>query len=108
MLTKKGIRFSYSIGSVAMLTGVWLRTTLSNNNPYLCLLGSFLSGGSGLVVMNSASKITMYWFRDQIFPLATFATVLSTFISIGAGLFLPSLLVNSSSTADDMIHFLRF
>ena len=30
MLTKKGIRFSYYVGSAIMIAGVWLRTTLSD------------------------------------------------------------------------------
>ena len=64
MLTKKGIRMSYYLGAVLMIAGVWLRTTLSTGNPYLCLLGSFLAGASGLFVMNSASKITLNWFRS--------------------------------------------
>jgi fucose permease len=64
MLTKKGIKVSYCIAAVLMIVGIWLRTTLSADGAYLCLLGSFLCGGSGLFIMNSASKITMNWFRS--------------------------------------------
>lgn len=63
MLTKKGIKLSYYIATVMMIAGLWFRTTLTSSNPYLCLLGSFLCGSSGLFIMNSASKITQNWFR---------------------------------------------
>ena len=108
MLTKKGIRFSYYVGSATMILGVWLRTTLSDSNPYLCLFGSFLSGGSGLFIMNSASKITLNWFRQEVFTLVTFATVMTTFVSIAGGLFVPALLLNAERKADDVVYFLRF
>lgn len=62
-LTKKGIKVSYYVAAAIMITGVWLRTTLSENNPYVCLLGSLLCGFSYLFVLNSASKITLNWFR---------------------------------------------
>lgn len=63
-LTKNGIRLSYYFASIFMITGVWLRVTLSRNNPYLCLLGSILGGTAHLFIVNSASKITMNWFRS--------------------------------------------
>ena len=107
MLTKKGIRFSYYVAAAAMITGVWLRTTLSNSDPYLCLLGSFLAGGSGLVIMNSASKITINWFRVDMLTFVTFVTVLTTLISIAGGLFVPAFLLNAKSTAEEVITFLR-
>ena len=108
MLTKKGIRVTYYIGTVVMIMGVWLRTTLTDGNPYLCLLGSFLSGSSGLVIMNSASKITLNWFRKDVLTFVTFFSVLASYISIAGGLFVPAFLVNSNSSRDDFEYFLRF
>ena len=108
MLTKKGIRFSYYLGAAVMVAGVWLRTTLTEGNPYLCLLGSFMSGGSGLVIMNSASKITLNWFRADMLTVVTFITVLTSLVSIAAGLFVPAFLVNAASNRDDFMAFLRF
>ena len=108
MLTKKGIRLSYYVGAGVMVAGVWLRTTLSSSDPYLCLLGSFMSGGSGLVIMNSASKIALNWFRAEMLTVVIFATVLSTLVSIAAGLFVPSFLLDEASTQEDVIDFLRF
>jgi hypothetical protein len=64
MLTKKGIRLSYYVATGMMLVGVWLRCTLTPDDPYLCLFGSFLCGTGGLFIMNSASKITLNWFRS--------------------------------------------
>jgi len=98
MLTKKGIRVSYYIAAALMIVGIWLRTTLSADGAYLCLLGSFLCGGSGLFVMNSASKITMNWFRSEVMTIVTFGSVLATFVSLAASLGLPGLMLDSKST----------
>ena len=62
-LTKLGIRFSYIVAAIMMVVGVWLRTTLTSENPYVCLLGSLLSGGSGLILLSSGSKVTLNWFK---------------------------------------------
>lgn len=62
-LTKLGIRFSYIVAAITMIVGVWLRTTLTSENPYVCLLGSLLSGGSGLILLSSGSKVTLNWFK---------------------------------------------
>ena len=67
-----------------------------------------MSGGSGLVIMNSASKIVLNWFRAEMLTVVIFATVLSTLVSIAAGLFVPSFLLNEASTQEDVIDFLRF
>ena len=67
-----------------------------------------MSGGSGLVIMNSASKIVLNWFRAEMLTVVIFATVLSTLVSIAAGLFVPSFLLDEASTQEDVIDFLRF
>ena len=67
-----------------------------------------MSGGSGLVIMNSASKIALNWFRAEMLTVVIFATVLSTLVSIAAGLFVPSFLLDEASTQEDVIDFLRF
>jgi fucose permease len=106
-LTKKGIRFSYFIASAVMVTGVWLRVTISSDNPYVCLLGSLLSGGSGLILLSSSSKITLNWFRPEYITYVTFLCVLCNYCSSSIGLFLPGLLLNSNSSQDDYYSYLR-
>jgi MFS family permease len=107
-LTKKGLRFSYHIASITMVAGVWLRTTLSEDNPYTCLLGSILCGFGYLFVMNSASKVTMNWFRSEVMTSVTFVSALSTMLSLSFSSVIPGFLLDSSSTKEDVTYFLRF
>lgn len=107
-LTKKGIRVSYYIAAVTMIAGAWLRTTLTAGNPYICLLGSVLCGFGYLFILNSASKITLNWFRSEVLTQVTFVSVLSNIASLSGSLIMPGLFLNSKSTQQDVIGFFRF
>ena len=106
-LTKRGIRFSYIIASIAMIAGVWLRTTLTESDPYVCLLGSLLCGGSGLILLSSGSKVTLNWFKKEHLTPVTFICVLVNFLSLSIGLSLPGMFINPDSTQAEIIDFLR-
>ena len=102
-----GIRFSYYLAAVVMIAGVWLRISLSEGDPYLCLLGSLLSGGSGLILLSSGSKITLNWFRSDHITVITYLCVLCNMISLTFGLILPGFFLSSTSNQDDYLSFLR-
>jgi MFS family permease len=108
LITKHGIRTSYYLAAALMLAGVWLRTSLSHDNPYLCLLGSLLAAIACNFLMNSASKLTTHWFRTDIANLVTFFSVLINILSASVSLFLPGLFLNSKSTEQEYINFLRY
>jgi hypothetical protein len=76
----------------------WLRTTLSSDNPYLCIVGSFTSSVSSMILGTSSSKFLVNWFRAEIFTHLIYLSTLCSVLSLSAGLFLPGLILSSAST----------
>lgn len=59
-------------------------------------------------MMNSASKVTMNWFRSEVMTSVTFVSALSTMLSLSFSSIIPGFLLDSSSTKEDVTYFLRF
>lgn len=107
LITKQGLRISCYIASFGIIVGVWLRTTLSTDNPYLCLAGSFISATSSMILSTCRSKILVNWFRAEMFSPLLYICSFCNVLSVSTGLFLPGLLLSSSSSQADIIDFLR-
>jgi hypothetical protein len=107
VITKKGIRFSFILSALSSVGGSWLRVTLSNTNPYMCLCGSFLTGIGAMILLNSVSRVAVEWFRAEILSSVTFPCVMVTVLSQTTSIVLPGLFLSSSSSAEDIIAFLR-
>lgn len=95
LITKKGIRFSFILSSLCMICGTWLRVTLTADNPYLCLFGSFVAGVGAMILMNSISRVAVEWFRSEIMSVVTFPCVLLTVLSQTVSMVLPGLFLSS-------------
>ena len=107
IINRYGIRFSYFIGGGLVVGGAWLRTFLAEGNPYICLLGSLTGAVGSIFVLNTASKLAFNWFRSEIVPLITFVCVLANLLSLATSLIISGLIIDSNSTKDDVLNFLR-
>ena len=107
LINKKGIRISYYVSAGLVVLGVWLRTFLTEGNPYICLLGSMISAIGGIFIFNTPSRIALNWFRAESISYVTFFGVLANLVSNALGLTIPGLVINANSTQEEVIEFLR-
>lgn len=90
------------IGSIFVVAGVWVRTILERNEPFYCLIGSFLAAFGNLFVLNSAVKVAVNWFTPANIPTIIFLTVLANQISATLGAALPGLILHKSPSAEQI------
>lgn len=85
-----------SIGMLFLTAGVWLRV-LINESFAPVLIGSLLASIGNIFIINSPSKMANVWFRPVVAPRVTTFGVMANMASIGFGVVLPSLFVNTHS-----------
>lgn len=90
-----------------MVGGAWLRTFLSEGDPYICLLGSMTAAIGNIFILNTGSKLAFSWFRSEVVPLITFIFVFANLLSLSISLVLSGFIINSNSTQDDVLNYLR-
>ena len=107
IINRYGIRISYFIGGGLVVGGAWLRTFLAEGNPYICLLGSLTAATGSIFILNTAMKLIFNWFCSEMVPLITFACVVANLLSLSLGLIISGLIIDSNSTKEDVLNFLR-
>jgi len=107
IINRYGIRISYFIGGGLVTGGAWLRTFLAEGNPYICLLGSLTAATGSIFILNTAMKLIFNWFCSEMVPLITFACVVANLLSLSLGLIISGLIIDSNSTKEDVLNFLR-
>jgi fucose permease len=107
IINRYGIRISYFIGGGFVVGGVWLRTFLSEGNPYLCLLGSLTGAIGSIFILNTGSKLAFSWFRSEVVPFITFVFVFANLLSLAVSLIISGFIIDSNSTQQDVLNYLR-
>lgn len=107
IINKKGIKFSYFISAFLVVGGMWLRTFLTDGQPYICLLGTLLTSVGGIFILNTPSRMALNWFPSEQVPVITFVAMLANLISMAIGITIPGIFITPTSSAEDIINFLR-
>lgn len=64
ILDKCGIKIGCIIGAIFLVSGVWMRTFIRENQPVYCLIGSILAAIGNVFVLNSPSIVANNWFKS--------------------------------------------
>ncbi|CAM6002187.1 unnamed protein product [Sphagnum balticum] len=107
MLNRHGMRISFFLSGSLVVTGVWLRTLLSEGNMTWCLIGSLFSAIGGIFITNTPNKVAFNWFRSDMVPMITVAGVFMNMFAGTIGASVPGFFLSPKSSQEEIIDLLR-
>ncbi|CAM6002186.1 unnamed protein product [Sphagnum balticum] len=107
MLNRYGMRVSFFLSGSLVVTGVWLRTLLSEGKMTWCLIGSIFLAIGGIFTLNTPNKVAFNWFRSDMVPMITVVGVFMNVFSGAVGAAVPGFFVSPKSSQDDIIRLFR-
>lgn len=97
LINRHGMRVSFVVGGVFVISGVWLRLLLEDGNSVFCLLGSGLAAIGNIFILNTPSKLAIIWFKSSRVNIVAFTGILFNLLSITLGAALPGMLIKEDT-----------
>lgn len=93
ILDKYGMKIGCSAGGVLLITGVWLRTLLTEGQVFWCVCGTILSSVGCMFILSSPTILGNNWFKPATMPVVIFFAVTMNLISGTLGSSFPGLVI---------------